>query len=192
MFKDKWVILGLKTMGYLLLMFAVLSIFDVWKEWSDKRTDARDVEHAKSQLEATGYDVKRETLKNGVPAKASPSNATGPVYDCNSAQSVQAGFRAGKVHYLGNADSYTMSGCLWIEADQEMGDISGQNFLIEFPLEKNSKRLDSSLYSKSPSEKNPDPTAFWNEISNNPNYQSKAVRVLVMKDGFVTITKKGN
>lgn len=171
----------------LVLTYIAYAGLELYRDWRDPKADLRDKFHAQTQLDIAKINSEKKAVDQGALAPIVSAKSAGVEYNCNSAQSVQAGFRKGRLNYLSEDQSTAISGCTWIVVSEEVIDISGENFLIEFPHENG-----SAQFYKSPSEENPDPVAFWNRISNNPQSQGRAVRVLTTRDGFVTITKKGS
>lgn len=153
--------------------------------WNSLDNNQRVVSEAEAEYKVAQINAKIKALKSEEKVTPNPVAPTvlGSTYDCQSGQSVQAGFRKGTIHKLGGVGEITITGCSWYVADQEVLDISGEGFLLEFPSEPGS----TSTY-KSPSAENPDPTVFWNKINN--SHQGQALRVLTVRGGYVKITVK--
>ena len=189
----KWYFFGWRTVGALVLIAGLLTVADILRDISSDKDDARAIRHSKSKLAVAETDAKRNVLEKGNTASPIVNRKTttpvGVGYNCNSAQSVLVGFRSGKINYLSGDQATIVTGCVWLSVDQAVSNISGENFIIEFPTETNSRKIDSSLYGKSPSDRHPDPVTFWNRINGDPTLPNRTVRVLVKDGGFATFTK---
>ena len=145
-----------------------------------------DIHDAESRLSVAKLESKIKTLEKVDAPAITPVPEpvlTGPVYNCGSVESLEAGFWEKKAHILPSSGQMTVTGCLWLATTEPLV-FSGKGYRIEIPVDE--------VSSIACLPENQDCGRFLEHFfQNNKEYLGKPFRVLVLKGDSVTITKKG-
>jgi hypothetical protein len=181
-----------RMIAILVIGLAAMTVIDWHKDWSANKRNARELADAQSEKDIAEIKASTPGVEKKVPV-ASVVVSTAPVYNCNSPESVQAGFRQRKVHSLGEVSGTPITGCMLLSiGNTSDGPVafSGSNYVIELPVNPASASYDDqSSYYRCPTSENPSCSEFFAKARNYPIYQNKAARILTMVDGSVTITQ---
>ena len=172
--------------------FVSLTGIDVIRDWSAERRNRLEIADAKAEKDSAEIKASTPSLEKKTPVTP-VTVSSGPVYNCNSVESVQAGFRQRKVHSLSEVSGTPITGCMLLSigttSDGPVA-FSGSNYVIELPVDPSSASYDDkSSYFRCPTTENPSCSEMFGNARKLPIYQNKAVRVLTMVDGNVTITQ---
>ncbi len=188
--RDPWI----KTLMHIILFLAcgygVTIGFDFIRDWSAGKRSDRAIADAKAEKLIAEIKTSTPVLSAPIVEQKATSVAampvsTGPVYNCNGEESVQAGFQERTVYTLPTTVRVVLKGCTWLSIISPVS-VSGSGYRIELPVNPG----ENSYYS-CPTSENPDCTLFLEKIRNRPNYHGKPVRVLLTRDGEVTFNPTG-
>jgi hypothetical protein len=172
--------------------FLVMTGIDLLRDWSADKRNNREL--ADAEVEKKVAETKAQTLsleKKAIPVTPVSASA-GPVYNCNSPESIQAGFHQRKIHTLSDFNGKTITGCTLLSigtiSDAPLA-FSGSDYVIEIPVNKEFARYDDkSNYYRCPTAAHPSCGDLITKARNH-GYENIAFRVLTTENGTVTITQ---